>query len=158
MPWSDKVTHTSWNKDECYNSQWTKFLVLIWSFKKILYPDYWYSISQPLEPLLRMTFYASWIKCLEAHENNLTQMKRWDWGTISQPCPAVPKKQPVENSSLTGFQKRWEKRWPPAGLRCWNSFCRRSPYGGKPRMRSSAGRHMKTQTHFAISICSSGWA
>lgn len=113
------------------------------------------SISQPLDPLLRMNFNVSWIiweKCLEAHENNLTQMKWWDWGTISQPCPTVPKKQQVANSSLTGFQKRWEKRWPPAGLRCWNSFCRRSPYGGKPRMRSSAGRHTKTQTHFAISI------
>ena len=69
--------------------------------------------------------------------------------------PCDPKKtRKLKNISLTGFQKRWERRWPPAGLRCWNSFCRRSLYVGKPRMRSSAGRHMKTQTHFAISICS----
>lgn len=108
-------------------------------------------MSQLLPPLLGMNFNG-----VESSEKNTSRFMRkiLPEGVTSQPGPTIPKKQPVENSALTGSQRRWEKRWPPAGLRCWNSFCRRNPYGGKPRMRSSAGRHMKTKPHFGVSICS----
>lgn len=117
------------------------------------YPLSWGWILMVLNHLRKNT---SWIP-QQVHEKDQIKQRAW----AIPPSPALqspPQNQPAANSSLTGSQRRWEKRWPPAGPRCWNSSCRRSPCGGKPRRQSSAGStntlcHQqlpRSQTHLAM--------